>query len=229
MYHMGGLAPAIRCALYGATVILQREFDAETTAIALDDRDATGVSLVPTALDRLLDAGWEPSPSLRFVLLGGAAASTDLLARCESRDVPVHATYGMTETASQIATATPAQAYDDPETVGQPLVNTTVRVLDDAGDRVPPGETGELVVDGPTVTPGYLGVANEAAGRERFDDAGFHTGDLGYRDDDGFVYVTGRLDEVIVTGGENVAPATVEAALESVDDVEAAAVVAGGP
>ena len=233
-YHMGGLAPVVRCALYGCTVVLQREFDATRTAGALDAHDATGVSLVPTALKRLLDADWAPPDSLRFVLLGGAAADADLLARCDARDVPAYPTYGMTETASQIATATPEQAFAHPDTVGQPLVNTTVHVVDADGDAVPPGDVGELVVSGPTVTPGYLDAdaANDARrdgpatlDRERFTERGFRTGDRGYRDDDGNVYVTGRVDDMIVSGGENVQPSRVADALRALDGVADAAVV----
>ncbi|WP_227131035.1 class I adenylate-forming enzyme family protein [Halorubellus salinus] len=236
-YHMGGLAPVVRCALYGSTVVLQRGFDAEATASALAERDATGVSLVPTALARLLDADWMPPESLRFVLLGGAAADPALLARCERADVPVYPTYGMTETASQIATATPEQAFADPDTVGQPLVNTTVAVVDADDEPVPPGEVGELVVSGPTVTPGYLDApardedataGADAPGSDvagRFGERGFHTGDRGYRDADGKVYVTGRVDDMLVTGGENVQPAVVEDALRALDAVADAAVV----
>jgi O-succinylbenzoic acid--CoA ligase len=230
-HHMGGLAPAIRCALYGSTVVLQREFDAETTAAVLERYDATGISLVPTALLRLLDADWTPDPALRFVLLGGAPARPALIERCERANVPIHPTYGMTETASQIATATPAEAFANPETVGRPLVNTTVRVLDADGTPLPPGETGELVVDAPTVTPGYLTDESTTSARDGSDETqafsrmGFHTGDSGYRDADGRLYVTGRLDEMIVTGGENVQPAVVEDALAASDDVTAAAVV----
>jgi O-succinylbenzoic acid--CoA ligase len=224
-YHMGGLAPAIRCALYGATVVLQRGFDPDATASALATYDATGTSLVPTALDRLLDAGWTPEESLRYVLLGGAAASSDLLSRCEQAGVPVHPSWGMTETASQIATATPAQAFERPESVGQPLVNTTVTVVDDDGDPLPRGEVGELVVAGPTVTPGYLDATDATEDRSAFTEHGFHTGDRGYRDSDGTVYVTGRVDDMIVTGGENVYPMPVRDALRYLDVVADAAVV----
>src|SRR5699024_2615570 len=93
-YHMGGLAPIVRSALYGTTVVVPGEFDAETTLDALERFDCTGISLVPTMLRRLLDAG-SIADSLRFVLLGGAPASEELVERCEERDVPVHPTYGM--------------------------------------------------------------------------------------------------------------------------------------
>jgi len=221
MYHMGGLAPLVRSTLYGTTTVLQPEFDVAATAGVLAEHDVTGVSLVPTQLTRLLDAGWEPPASLRFVLLGGAPARPALIERCRDAGVPVFPTYGTTETASQITTATPTEAFDAPSTVGRPLRGTTVTVLDD-GNECEPGATGELVVDGPTVTPGYL---DERQTDAAFDERGFHTGDVGYRDEDGRYYVVGRVDDRIVTGGENVHPPTVVRALEAQSSVETAAVV----
>jgi O-succinylbenzoic acid--CoA ligase len=123
------------------------------------------VSLVPTMLARLLDAGWSPPPALRFVLLGGAPASESLIDRCAAADVPVHPTYGATETASQIATARPAEAFERPGTVGRPLDGIEVAVQGPSGDHVPPGTVGELVVSGPVVSPGYYGDADATADR----------------------------------------------------------------
>ncbi|MFC6718560.1 class I adenylate-forming enzyme family protein [Natrialbaceae archaeon GCM10025810] len=224
MYHMGGLAPAIRSALYGTTLVIQREFGPDSTARALAERDVTGVSLVPTMCKRLLDAGWEPADTLRFVLLGGAPASEELLERCLESGVPVHPTYGMTETASQIATATPAEivAPERRATVGTPLSFTDVAVVDEAGDPVPAGEPGELVVSGPTVTPGYL---EDPHADTAFGERGLHTGDIGYRDESGRLWVLNRRDDRIVTGGENVDPGEVVAALRAHLAIEEAAVV----
>jgi O-succinylbenzoic acid--CoA ligase len=221
-YHMGGLAPVVRSALYGSPVVIQREFDAAGTAEILDEYGITGVPLVPTMLSRLLDAGWEPSETLRFVLLGGAPASDDLLARCRDRDVPACPTYGMTETASQIATATPEQAGAHRGTVGQPLVNTTVTVVDEDGAPVEPGQTGEIVVSGPTVTPGYL---DTEITEEAFGPDGLHTGDVGSRDEDGRLWVHNRVDDRIVTGGENVDPGEVVSVLQAHPEIHEAAVV----
>jgi O-succinylbenzoic acid--CoA ligase len=221
MYHMGGFAPVVRTALYGTTLVVQPTFEAERTIAALAEQDITGVSLVPTQLKRLLDAGWSPPASLETVLVGGAPAAPALVERALDAGVPVHPTYGATEAASQIATATPAQVRDHPDTVGQPLFGTRVTVLAD-GEPAEPGETGELVVSGPTVTPGYLDAAATAAAT---DEHGFHTGDLGYRDGAGRLFVEGRLDDAITTGGETVHPAEVVDALESHDGVAEAAVV----
>ncbi|WP_424004584.1 class I adenylate-forming enzyme family protein [Haloarcula salina] len=218
-YHMGGLAPFVRSALYGAAVVVQRSFDAESTQQVLADHGVTGVSLVPTMLSRLLDAGWEPADALRFVLLGGGPAGEELVERCRERGVPVCPTYGMTETASQIATARPETAFEHRGTVGQPLVFTDVTVVSD-GEPCDPGERGEIVVDGPTVTPGYLDGDGAA-----FGEFGFRTGDFGYRDADGRLWIAGRVDDRIVTGGENVDASTVVDAIRALRDVEDAAVV----
>jgi O-succinylbenzoic acid--CoA ligase len=220
MYHMGGLAPVYRSVLYGTALSVQRGFDPAATLSALRAADATAVSLVPTMLERLLEAG--TLPDLRFVLLGGAVCPAALLERAHERGVPVAPTYGMTEAASQIATARPEEARDRPESVGNPVMFAEVTVVDDAGAVCDPGERGELVVSGPMVTPGYLDAERTA---EAFCSRGLRTGDLGHRDAGGRLYVHGRADDLIVTGGENVDPAEVADALRAHPAVEACAVV----
>ena len=221
MYHMGGLAPVVRSTLYGTTVVLQRGFDEQETQRVIEAYDVTGVSLVPTMLARLLDAGWTPPTHLRFVLVGGAPTPPELIERCEQHGVPIYPSYGATETASQIATATPEQAFEHPEAVGNPLLFTDVCILSD-GERCEPGEPGEIVVRGPTVSPGYLG---EEATKAGFDEQGLYTGDLGYLDDEGRLWVVGRADDAILTGGETVHPATVVDVVRSHPVVSDAAVV----
>lgn len=219
--HMGGIAPVIRTAQYGTTLVLQSEFDAARTAECIREYRITGISLVPTQLRRLLDADGAALSPLETVLLGGAPASEELLARASDEGVSVYPTYGLTETASQVATARPEQAREFPETVGQPLYGTTVRIVSD-GKVVGPNEQGEIVVSGPTVTPGYLDTdVTDSA----FSEHGFHTGDVGYRDDDGRLWVDGRLDDLIQTGGELVAPSTVESVIADHPQVEDVAVV----
>lgn len=230
MYHMGGLAPVYRSVLYGTSVLVEdgREgFDPERTLATLESNGATCTSLVPTMLRRLLDAGGgneNPFPdSLRFVLLGGAPASESLLEACAEREVPVCPTYGMTETASQIATATPREVREYPGTVGSPLMFTEVTVVCEEGQPVARGETGEFVVAGPTLSPGYYG--ETASTREQFCSFGFRTGDVGYRDEGGRLYVLNRLDDRILSGGENVDPGEVLEVVKGAPSVTDAAVV----
>ncbi len=226
LHHAGGLVQIQRLALYGTAVVLRESFDAAGVVADVERHDVTGVSLVPTMLDRLLDAA-DGTPafddSLRAVLLGGAPATEGLIERCRARDVPVFPTYGMTEAASQIATATPAEAFAHPGTVGRPLYGTDLTVRDEDGTRLPRGEAGELVASGPTVAAGYYG--DPEATDEAFGPAGLRTGDAGYRDDDGRVWVLNRLDDRIVTGGENVDPGEVAAVLCEHPTVDDAAVV----
>jgi O-succinylbenzoic acid--CoA ligase len=226
VHHMGGLAPVLRTALYGTTLVVQRSFDAGETASALATHDVTGVSLVPTQLRRLLDAD-APLADLETVLVGGAPTPDPLLDRALAADVPVSPTYGLTEAASQVATARPAEAAAHRGTVGQPLYGVGVTVVAD-GEPVTPGEHGELVVSGPTVTPGYLDEATTEAASGEW---GLHTGDVGYRDEAGRLWVLGRRDDLVLTGGELVAPdevvetlcahpAVADAAVVGLDDEE---------
>ncbi len=211
LHHMGGLAPVYRSALYGTTLVLREGFDPGGTADDIDAYEVTGVSLVPTMLQQMLDRRGTLSDSLRAVLLGGAPAPDELLERCRDYSIPVFPTYGMTESASQIATATPRQTRGRLDTVGRPLFGTDVTVVDEDGDPVEPGATGEIVVDGPTVTRGYIDTDadGDALDRSSFGEYGLHTGDVGRLDENGFLYVLNRLDDRIISGGENVEPGEV--------------------
>ncbi len=179
--HVGGLSVLTRSVVAATTVLLHERWHTEAVLRGTDD--ATIVSLVPTTLTRLLDAGLREPPALRRVLLGGAAIAPALLERAARAGVPVTPTYGMTEACSQVATD------------GVPLFCTRVVTAPD----------GELLVRGPTVAPGAVAA-----------DGWLHTGDLGRLDPaTGVLQVTGRAGDTIITGGENVAPAEVEAALEA--------------
>ncbi|HEV7495858.1 AMP-binding protein [Baekduia sp.] len=191
--HVGGLSILLRSAIYGTTAIVHERFETDRVLAALNDpQGPTVVSLVPTTLTRLLDAGLHHPPALRWALLGGAPLPPALLQRAADAGVPVAPTYGLTEACSQVATA------------GVPLFCTQIALQPD----------GEIVVTGPTVSP------DAGGGR-----AVLHTGDLGVIDDDGLLHIVGRKADTIVTGGENVAPAEVEAVLEAHPEVLEAAVV----
>jgi o-succinylbenzoate---CoA ligase len=187
--HVGGLSIVLRSAIAGTTALVHERFDAERVLAALRRRDGpTAISLVPTTLQRLLDAGLREPPALRFALVGGAPVPAALVGRAAAAGVPVATTYGLTEACSQVTT------------LGAPLFCTTVRLASD----------GEILVSGPTVAPATGPV--------------LRTGDLGEWSADGALHVVGRKADTIVTGGENVAPAEVEAVLESHPAVAEAAV-----
>jgi O-succinylbenzoic acid--CoA ligase len=226
LYHVGGLSIVYRSTLYGTSFTLLPRFDVSEVAALLARGAVTLASLVPTMLYRLLDALPAAPPRLRLVLLGGAAASAELLERAHALGWPVATTYGLTEAASQVATALPELARRKPGTVGPPLDGTQVRVVDADGRPLPPDVEGEILVRGPTLMQGYLDDPQATAQALR--GGWLHTGDIGCLDADGHLFVRMRRSDLIVSGGENVYPAEVEAALRAHPSV-AEAVVVGLP
>jgi o-succinylbenzoate---CoA ligase len=186
--HVGGLSIVMRSAIYGTTALVHERFDTDRVLDTLMDDGPTMVSLVPTTLQRLLDAGLRQPPALRWALLGGAPATNALQGRAAAAGVRVAPTYGLTEACSQVTT------------LGAPLFCTKVRIAGDA----------EILVSGPTVAPGAR--------------PSIATGDLGEWGPDGALRILGRKADTIISGGENVAPAEVEAVLEAHPDVIEAAV-----
>jgi O-succinylbenzoic acid--CoA ligase len=184
----------------------------------------TIVSAVSAMLARMFDErGARPYPSaLRCVLLGGGPAPLPLLEACANRSVPVAQTYGLTEATSQVATLVPADALRKLGSAGKPLLPTELRVERD-GARAGPGQVGEILVRGPTVMQGYINRPDATA--QALAGGWLHTGDLGCLDEEGYLYVASRRDDLIVSGGENVYPAEVEAVLLAHSAVEEAAVL----
>jgi O-succinylbenzoic acid--CoA ligase len=214
LYHLGGLSILLRSLIYGTAFDLMpaAPFDVHRLNQKLSDHPITLVSLVPTMLQRLLDARTRPwNPQLRLILLGGEAPSPQLLERCIAEKLPIATSYGLTETASQVATALPDLVYRKPGAAGKPLLFSTVRIIDEQGNDAPPNVHGEVLVSGETVMRGYY---NDPAATAKALRAGWlHTGDIGYLDEDGDLFILQRRVDLIVSGGENIYPAEVEAAL----------------
>jgi O-succinylbenzoic acid--CoA ligase len=218
LFHVGGLSIVMRSVLYGTGMVLHRQFDEHALSASLRHDRVTHVSVVATMLQRLLDVDAEPcAPQVRVVLVGGGPVPGALLERAAALGYPVVQTYGLTETASQVATLAPADAIARLGSAGKPLVTTRLRV--DAAA----GEPGEILVSGPVVTPGYF--RRPEATAAAIHDGWLHTGDIGRLDEDGYLYVLDRRDDLIVSGGENVYPAEVEALLLRHPAVREAAVV----
>jgi O-succinylbenzoic acid--CoA ligase len=223
LFHVGGLSILLRSVIYGVPALIHERFDPDAVNAAIDEEGVSHVSVVSAMLGRMLDArGDRPyPPTLRCLLLGGGPVPLPLLERCAAIGAPVVQTYGLTETTSQAVTLAPADALTKLGSAGQPLLPTELRIEQD-GAPVQAGEAGEIVVRGPTVTPGYWR-RPEATAAIR--DGWLHTGDLGYLDADGYLYVLDRRDDLIISGGENVYPAEVEAVLLAYPGVAEAGVI----
>ncbi len=224
LFHVGGLAILMRSVINGIPAIVHDGFDPAAVNQAIDEEAVTIVSVVSAMLSRMLEErGARPYPAtLRCLLLGGGAAPRPLLEECARRGLPVVQTYGLTETASQVATLAPADALRKLGSAGKPLLPMDLRIEVD-GRPAEVGEVGEIVVRGPSVMAGYVNRPEET--RRALRDGRLRTGDLGYLDAEGYLYVVDRREDLIVSGGENVYPAEVEAVLVSHPSVEEAAVV----
>ncbi len=206
--HVGGLSILLRSAIFATSAILHDRFEVDRALHALREERVTLVSLVATTLSRLLDVGLERPPALRCALTGGGPVPAALLERAVAAGVPVSLTYGLTEACSQVTTTPIAELRGSGDVVagsaGPALFCTRVEIAPDE----------EILVRGPTVARGAL-----------TGDGWLHSGDLGTLDEDGRLRVTGRKSDTIVSGGENVAPAEVEAVLEAHAGVLEAAVL----
>ncbi len=210
LYHVGGLAICFRCFWHGATVILPK--DPRRIQEACTAFGATHLSMVATQAMRLLDTKGTLD-ALDAILLGGSAIPPSVLRKAHAWGWPVHVSYGSSEMASQVTTTPPGADLETLFTAGHQLPYRAVRRSD----------TGEILVGGPTRFAGYL----EGKHLHRpFDDAGwFATGDRGYWDAYDRLVVQGRIDQMFISGGENIHPEEIEQALCRLENVRQAVVV----
>lgn len=223
LFHVAGLGIITRVTRWGAPLQLLDRFDPETVSAALDD-GVTHLSLVPAQLRALLDvrSGRVAPATLEAMLLGGGPIPLPLLSRARAQGYRVLTTYGMTETSSGVASGgTDPATLDDP-LAARPLPGVQLRVEPDGSAD----GSGEILVRGEMVFAGYLDDAAATAAAVR--DGWLHTGDIGTIDGAGLLRVADRRDDLIISGGENVYPAEVEAVLAEHDTVAEAA-VAGAP
>ncbi|MGF1471078.1 MAG: o-succinylbenzoate--CoA ligase [Rubrobacteraceae bacterium] len=210
LYHVAGLSILFRCLLAGAAAALPEPEGNLANSIA--DLKATHVSLVATQLRRLLRVGVE-AKGLKAVLLGGGPAPGSLVGEASSRGLPVYTSYGLAEMASQVTTTPPDASGRELRTAGRVLPYREVSI----------SGTGEILVRGETLFAGY--VEGEEVDLPLDADGWFHTKDLGELDVEGRLIVRGREDNLFISGGENVQPEEIEAALERLKGVERAVVV----
>ena len=215
--HVGGLSLVVRAVMTGASVRLWPSFDADALARAIVHQQLTHLAVVPVMLRRLLARlGGRPiPPSLRCVLVGGAAASPALLDDAWAAGLPIATTWGMTETASQVATAPPDPARRHPGTAGRPLPGIEVRATSAGALQVRGPTLASIAVPGPGASPQAL---------PRDPGGWFTTRDLGRVDSGGLIWIEGRADAIIVSGGLNVSPGEVERVIESLPGVRDAVV-----
>ncbi|WP_264992831.1 acyl-CoA ligase FadD12, partial [Mycobacterium montefiorense] len=225
MFHAWGFSQLIFAASMACTIVTRRKFDPEATLDLVDRYQATGLAVVPVMFDRIMDLPDDvrnrySGRSLRFAAASGSRMRPDVVTAFMDQfgDV-IYNNYNATE-AGMIATATPADLRAAPDTAGKPAGGTEIRILEPEFNEMPTGDVGTIYVRNDTQFDGYT------SGKTKDFHAGFmSSGDVGYLDENGRLFVVGRDDEMIVSGGENVYPIEVEKTLAAHPEVAEAAVI----
>ena len=244
LYHVAGIQ-ALMAGIYGGrTIALMRQFDDKDWFETVQREKATRVMVVPTMLKRIVefpDFGKYDLSSIRVITYGAAACPYEVLRKtieCFPGRALINA-FGGTETSStiaalraedQIITGKETEAEREKKlkrlasSIGLPTEDVEIQIRGDDGNELPPGEIGEVVVKGPRIMKGYW--KDEEKTKKAFTkDGWYRTGDKGYKDEEGYIYLAGRGDDVIVRGGENIGPDEVESILYSHPKVDEAAVI----
>jgi fatty-acyl-CoA synthase len=225
MFHAWGFGQLVIAATMTCTVVMRRRFDPEATLALVDEHRATGLSVVPVMLERIMDLPADvldrySLSSLRFVSASGSRMRPEsVIAFMDRFGDLVHNSYNATE-AGQISVAGPADLRRAPDTAGRAVRGTLLRIVDDEGVSLGPDQVGRIVVRGSSPFDGYT-----AGATKEFVEDYMVTGDVGRLDADGLLFVVGRDDDMIVSGGENVYPIEVEKALGAHDAVRDVIVV----
>jgi acyl-CoA synthetase (AMP-forming)/AMP-acid ligase II len=229
LFHIGGLTGLYVLTAMGAKIVLMYRWDVAEALRLMESEGVGSLSGVPMVVRQLLEHARQQGrdlPTLGGIASGGAPVPPDLIdsigSQFQRRVAPGNG-YGLTETTSAVITNGGSDYFERPHSIGRPVPVAEVRVVDDQGRDLADDEIGELWIKGPNVVQGYWNKPEATA--ESFTDGWFHTGDLGYRDADGFYYVVDRKKDMVIRGGENVYCAEVEAVLFLHPDVQDAAVI----
>ncbi len=230
LYHVGALDLTTTSLIAaGATTIIHRVFDAAAVVDEIECSKITTVWLAPAMVNAIMalpDLDRRDLSSVRVIINGGEKMPIPLIERIQSTfpSAWFADAYGLTETVSGDTFLDRDSLITKLGSVGRPCLHVEVDIWDDRGESVPVGEKGEIVLRGPKVFAGYW--RNPEATAKAFEGGWFHTGDIGVRDGDGYLFIVDRLKDMIVSGGENIASSEVERVLYEHDDVVEAAVVA---
>jgi fatty-acyl-CoA synthase len=228
MFHVGGLNIQTTPALHaGATVVIQRRFDPGAVLAAIRDFRPTQFVNVPATAQAMIDhPDWEKTDfsCLTQMVTGSTTVPLPIIRAYQAKGVPVGQIYGSSETAPIAIVLRGEDGERKIGSTGKPALHCEARIADEQGNALPPGEPGEILIRGPNILIEYWG--DEEATHAALRDGWYHSGDIGYRDEEGFYYVVDRKKDMIISGSENIYPAELEAVLDECEDIAEAAVVA---
>ncbi|MCF8420202.1 MAG: acyl--CoA ligase [Melioribacteraceae bacterium] len=216
-YHIGGSSIYIRALLNGDAVCIPESIKPNHIAEALDKFDPSYLSLVPTMLKRLREIKLSPNKNLKAAFIGGGPCEDELLLNALNAGWQIYKVYGSSETASMITVLKPEVLKSKINSAGIPFPNISISIRDKHDISLLANEIGEVCVQSDYIVNEYLNDANHT--KEKFGDGFYHTGDFGYLDEDGFLYIINRREDMVVSGGENISISEVSRAISKIRTV----------
>ncbi|MBN2358850.1 MAG: long-chain fatty acid--CoA ligase [Deltaproteobacteria bacterium] len=227
LFHVGGLNGSVTPMIHvGASVLLPPKFDVAETLETIERERVSGLLAVPAVYQMMYDHPRFASTdfsSIEALISGGAPLPLDLIRKYHQRGLEFRQGYGLTETAPGATGMGPGECLDHAGTAGRACLYVDLAIVDDGGHPLPPGQAGEVCVRGPNVMRGYWNRPDETASALR--GGWFHSGDIGFVDDAGYLTLVDRKKDMIISGGENVYPAEIEKVLQEHAGVAEVAVV----
>ena len=220
LYHIGGFMILVRSLLSGCGVIFPNNLKHEAVIDAMAESNPTHVSLVSTTIKKFIDEDTEPNNNLRYVFLGGGPLSPEICSQAVDAGFPIVKVYGSTETCSMVAALKSTDIYVKPDSVGFALSREIKIIIKDEVESKGQSKyssVGSLLISSPTMFKEYYN--DELSTNSKIVNGFYHTGDYGWFDNEGYLYIESRREDIIITGGENVNAKEVEEALLSLHEV----------
>jgi len=220
-YHIGGFSIITRALLFGIPLIIPDSLSTKNIVDSVNKYQPTFISLVSNQLKKLVDEGTSPNSELKNCLIGGGFSDQDLVKDAIDLGWPINIVYGSTETSSFVTALLKDEIIFKPHSVGRAVPTNQIQIKDGDGNELKQFEIGEITVQTNALMTGYL---DDNETRQALNSECYYTGDIGYIDEDGYLYLVGRKNYLISTGGENINPVEVENILLEHPLIEEAAV-----
>ena len=221
-YHIGGFSIISRALVFSASIDIPDSLNTEGLTASLDEFHPTLISLVPTQLKRLIENSVNPDKELRYTLLGGGHVDNKLFSSAMYDGWNPVKVYGATETSSFVTALTADEWLDKPKSAGKPLKPNLIKIVSESRFPLNAGDVGEIAIYSPALMKGYYN--NESETEEKLEDGFYFSGDVGYLDADGYLFIEAKRTDLIISGGENVNPLEVEKAITEHPDIDDAVV-----
>ncbi len=205
-YHIGGFSILTRALLFSVPLIIPRSVKSDELINTITEFNPTLISFVSTQLKRIVDKRFKPNPDLKNVLLGGGYISNDLVEQAIELGWKITKVYGSTETTSFVTALSPKDFDSKPGSAGKPIAPNKIIIVDENNNTLAKNITGEVLISSPSLMHGYLNEQDEDETKKEY----FHSNDIGFVDEEGYLFLESRKSDLIISGGENINPFEVE-------------------